>query len=63
MLSTEGIPHERYFTYSFSPIYVEGGKVGGVLNIATETTERILNNRQLNVLRYHKFFIKYTNSM
>ena len=62
MLNSEGIPQERYFTYSFSPIYVEGGSIGGtfftffssfigVLNIATEVTERILGTRQLNVIR------------
>ena len=52
MNNNENIPQERYFTYSFSPIYIEGSKIGGVLNTVTETTERILNNRQLKLLRY-----------
>jgi signal transduction histidine kinase len=37
----DGREVEAFFTYSFSPIRDETGAVGGVLNVFTETTERV----------------------
>lgn len=49
--TSEGYLHERYFTFSESPIYV-GQTVGGILNTVSETTEKIFNERQLKSLGY-----------
>ncbi|MBI4781291.1 MAG: response regulator [Oscillatoriophycideae cyanobacterium NC_groundwater_1537_Pr4_S-0.65um_50_18] len=40
---------ETYFTYSYSPI-LEAGEVGGILNVVTETTHRVLNERRMQTL-------------
>jgi PAS domain S-box-containing protein len=42
---TNGAAQERYFTFSYSPIRTEGG-IGGVFCAVTETTERILRERE-----------------
>ena len=41
---------EAYFTFSYSPIYVEPGRVGGVFAACTETTERMIGERRLRTL-------------
>lgn len=38
---------ECYFTYSYSPIFLEDGTIGGVFNAVSETTAKIINERQL----------------
>ncbi|HYC85795.1 MAG TPA: response regulator, partial [Chryseosolibacter sp.] len=50
ILERKGFTEEAYFTWSYSPITIEGGKVGGVLTIVTETTERVIGQRRLNLL-------------
>ncbi|WP_170149614.1 ATP-binding protein [Rhodoplanes roseus] len=42
---------EAYFTYSYSPIKHADGRVGGVFTAVTETTERVLGERRLRILR------------
>ena len=42
---------ECFFNYSYSPIREEGGGVGGVLVVVTETTDRVLSERRLRTLR------------
>jgi PAS domain S-box-containing protein len=42
---------ETYFTYSYSPI-LEAGEVGGILNVVTETTHRVLNERRMQTLHH-----------
>jgi signal transduction histidine kinase/DNA-binding NarL/FixJ family response regulator len=44
-VETDGEPQERYFTFSYSPIRTETG-VAGVFCAVTETTERILRERE-----------------
>src|SRR5262249_1895994 len=39
-----------YFTFSYSPIPVDGGGIGGVLMVTTETTERVIRERRLKTL-------------
>lgn len=51
ILERNGYPEETYFTWSYSPIFLEDGKVGGVLTIVTETTQRVISQRRLNILR------------
>jgi PAS domain S-box-containing protein len=45
-----GYPEETWWTASFSPVVDETGKVGGVLIILQETTERILTEKRLRFL-------------
>ena len=43
-------PEESYFTFTYSPIRVESGGVGGVFCAVVETTERVLEERRLRLL-------------
>jgi signal transduction histidine kinase/FixJ family two-component response regulator/PAS domain-containing protein len=47
---TAGAPQERYFTFSYSPVFLADGRVDGIFCAVTETTERVLGTRRLNVL-------------
>jgi PAS domain S-box-containing protein len=42
---------ETYWTYSYSPIWLDDGAVGGVFTAVTETTERVIGERRLRTLR------------
>ena len=42
---------EVYIAFSASPIWDDNGRIGGVLNSALETTERVLEGRRRQVLR------------
>jgi len=46
-----GYSEECYFSFSFSPIRIESGAVGGVFTAVMETTERLIAERRLNTLR------------
>jgi hypothetical protein len=46
-----GFPEETYFDVSYDPVRVESGIVGGVFCIVTETTERVVGERRLALLR------------
>lgn len=46
-----GYTEEAYFTYSYSPIFLETGEVGGVFTAVTETTQRVIGERRLSTLR------------
>jgi PAS domain S-box-containing protein len=47
----QGFIEETFFDYSFSPIFDNKGKTAGILNIGTETTQRVLNERRARTLR------------
>ena len=49
-LERSGEPEETYFSFSFSPVRVESGEVGGVFTAVVETTHRVLSERRLRVL-------------
>jgi signal transduction histidine kinase len=49
-LKRHGFVEEAFFTYSYSPI-LDGDRVGGVLLVTFETTERVLAERRLRTLR------------
>jgi PAS domain-containing protein len=51
VLERHGFVEETYFDVSYDPIRVEAGHVGGVLCIVTETTERVVGERRLALLR------------
>ncbi|MBD2104098.1 PAS domain S-box protein [Leptolyngbya sp. FACHB-261] len=46
-----GYTEEAYFTYSYSPIFLETGAIGGAFTAVTETTQRVIGERQLRSLR------------
>ncbi|WP_226889149.1 PAS domain S-box protein [Nostoc sp. MG11] len=46
-----GYIEEAYFTYSYSPIFLETGEVGGAFTAVTETTRRVIGERRLSTLR------------
>jgi len=41
---------ETYYSFSYSPIYDESGRVGGLFCPSTETTAKVLNARRLKTL-------------
>lgn len=51
MMKRHGRLEETYWTYSFAPIRVEAGGVGGVFVTAMDTTARILDERRLTAER------------
>ena len=51
LLDRNGYLEECYFTFSYSPIFDEKGKVGGIFTTVTETTERVINERRLQLLQ------------
>ena len=46
-----GYVEEAYFTYSYSPIKDADGRVRGVFTAVNETTERVLSERRMRILR------------
>ena len=50
-IDREGYPEEAYFSFSYSPIYGEDGKVGGIFCPVIETTEKVIGERRLRTLR------------
>src|SRR6266404_1360204 len=51
VLERNNYREEAYFTYSYSPIKNIDGSIGGVFSAITETTERVLGERRLRILR------------
>src|SRR5262249_3052885 len=47
----QGYPEEAYFSFSYSPIHDEGGRVAGIFCPVIETTERVIGERRLRTLR------------
>ena len=50
-LDRHGYLEETFFTYAFSPIKDAAGRIGGVFSAVHETTEQIIGERRLEVLR------------
>src|SRR5438309_1946059 len=50
-LQRHAYSEECYFSFSFSPIRVETGGVGGVFTAVMETTEKVIGERRLRTLR------------
>ena len=46
-INRRGYVEESYFTFSYSPVFDESGKVGGVFCACTETTEKVLSARKV----------------
>lgn len=51
ILTRNNYQEETYFTWSYSAIRDETGKISGVLTPITETTTRVLSERRLKLLR------------
>lgn len=47
VLERNGFPEECCFTYSYSPLFDDDGTISGVLDVATETTERVIAEERL----------------
>ncbi len=58
-----GYTEEAYFTYSYSPIFLESGKVGGAFTAVNETTQRVIGERRLGTLRELSAQIGSVNSV
>ena len=50
-IERHGFPEETYFDVSYDPVRVESGEVGGVYCIVTETTDRVVGERRLALLK------------
>jgi PAS domain S-box-containing protein len=50
-LERNGYPEETYHTFSYSPLYDDNGKMGGMLCVVTEETDRIISERRVGLLR------------
>ncbi|KAF9197531.1 hypothetical protein BGZ49_001986, partial [Haplosporangium sp. Z 27] len=49
-LHREGYEEETYFDFTFTPIFLQDGTVGGILAIVNEVTQNVLNQRRLTTL-------------
>lgn len=49
-LQRHGRLEEAYFTFSYSPIRDAEGRITGMMNIATETTQQVIGRRRLGLL-------------
>ncbi|KAF9580087.1 hypothetical protein BGW38_003402, partial [Lunasporangiospora selenospora] len=49
-LQREGYEEECYFDFTFTPIFLQDGSVGGILAIVQEVTQSILSQRRLTTL-------------
>jgi serine phosphatase RsbU (regulator of sigma subunit) len=50
LMRRRGFFEEGYFTYSYSPVLDPDGVILGVLDIATETTRQVIDDRRLRLL-------------
>lgn len=48
--NSEGYEEECYFDFTFSPIFLQNGSIGGILAFVQEVTQSILNQRRLMTL-------------
>jgi PAS domain S-box-containing protein len=51
IMQRSGYSEETYFTFSYSPVASDDGKIGGVFCTCTEDTHRVLSDRRLRTLR------------
>ncbi|HEY2206291.1 MAG TPA: SpoIIE family protein phosphatase [Pseudonocardia sp.] len=50
-LERSGYLEETYHTFSYSPLHDDDGRIAGFLCVVSETTEQVLGERRLRVLR------------
>ncbi|HSI02244.1 MAG TPA: response regulator [Reyranella sp.] len=51
IMERNGYPEETYYTFSYSPIPIEDGTVGGIICANTDDTQRVIAERQVALLR------------
>jgi len=51
MMNRYGYLEETYFTFSYSPLPDDEGKIGGLFCAVTEETERVISERRMGLLR------------
>lgn len=51
LLERKGYPEETYHSFSYSPLHGAGTKIDGLLCVASEETERVINERRIDMLR------------
>jgi signal transduction histidine kinase/ActR/RegA family two-component response regulator len=51
ILRRHGYAEECYFTFTLDPIRAQDGQIGGVFKPVTETTDRVLGERRMRLLR------------
>jgi two-component sensor histidine kinase len=51
IMHRNGYPEETYYTFSFSPVPEEDGKIGGIVCANTDDTDRVIGARRLALLR------------
>ncbi len=51
VLNRNGQPDEGYFTFSYTPIWESPARVGGVLIVVSETTQKVVGERRERALR------------
>ena len=51
IMERNGYPEETYYTFSYSPIPDDDGGVGGIFCANTDDTQRVIDARQLALLR------------
>jgi signal transduction histidine kinase len=49
-INSGGMVEETYFTFSYSPVPGDDGRVGGLLNTVQETTAKVQSERQIRML-------------
>lgn len=50
VIERNGFPEECYFTFSYSPLFDDDGRINGILDIAVETTGEVVNERRLSCI-------------
>jgi two-component sensor histidine kinase len=51
LMHRNGYPEETYYTFSFSPVPEEDGRIGGIVCANTDDTDRVIGGRRLALLR------------
>jgi PAS domain S-box-containing protein len=51
IMERNGYPEETYYTFSYSPIPNDDGRVGGIFCAKSDDTQRVIGERQLALLR------------
>lgn len=51
IMERNGYPEETYYTFSYSPIPDDDGRVGGIICANSDDTQRVIGERQLALLR------------
>ncbi|RYY26762.1 MAG: PAS domain S-box protein [Chitinophagaceae bacterium] len=62
LLESEGIKQELYFTFSYSPVFDEGGSVSGLFCACHEDTVKVVRTRRLNNLSELKTALSFEKS-